>query len=168
MLIWLRRLPHASTNRITKRPTTPSLNWVSGIATTSYECVSCAIIFHGILNAINNFQFVPIPEVDPRHRDMSLDHPLSRKGADLGRTRQHSPDKTECQKTGMFLRYLCQTSAHLLQVLLCNGYRCAISGVYDMQSCLNIDEIDAASKALDSPMIVETGHPHLFRECSRW
>jgi len=66
----------------------------------------------------------------------------------------------------MFLRYLCQTSAHLLQALLRDGYRCAISGVYDMQSCLDIDEIDAASKALDS-MIVETEVAHIFSESAQ-
>ena len=64
----------------------------------------------------------------------------------------------------MFIRHLCRTSIHLLQALLRDGYRCAISGVYDMQSCLDIDEIDAASKALDNPMVVETEVAHIFSE----
>ena len=45
MLVWLRRSPHAS-KPMTQPPTTPLLNWVSGIATTSYKCVSCTVIFH--------------------------------------------------------------------------------------------------------------------------
>ena len=56
----------------------------------------------------------------------------------------------------MFLRHLCRTSAYLLQALLRDGYKCVITGVYDMQSCLDIGEIEAASKALDNPMVVET------------
>jgi hypothetical protein len=64
----------------------------------------------------------------------------------------------------MFLRYICRASAHLLQALLRDGYRCAISGIYDMQFCLDIDEIDAASKALDNPMVVETEVAHIFSE----
>jgi hypothetical protein len=35
-----------------------------------------------------------------------------------------------------------------------------------MQSCLDIDEIDAASKALDS-MIVETEVAHIFSESAQ-
>ena len=70
MLVWLWRLPHASTNRITKPSTTPSLAWVSGIATMSYECVSYTIIFRDILHALNNFQFVPTQEVDPHHHSL--------------------------------------------------------------------------------------------------
>jgi hypothetical protein len=67
----------------------------------------------------------------------------------------------------MFLRHLCRTSAHLLQALLRDGYRCAISGVYDMQSCLDVDEIDAASKALDNSMVVETEVAHIFSESAQ-
>lgn len=40
--------------------------------------------------------------------------------------------KIECQKTGMFLRHPCRISTHLLQALLRDGYKCAISEVYDM------------------------------------
>jgi hypothetical protein len=67
----------------------------------------------------------------------------------------------------MFLRHLCQTPAHLLQALLHDGYRCAISGVYDMQSYLNIDEIEAVFKALDNPMVVETEVAHIFSESAQ-
>ena len=67
----------------------------------------------------------------------------------------------------MFLRRLCRTSANLLQALLRDGYKCAISGVYDMQSCLDIDEIDAASKALDNPTVVETEVAHIFSESAQ-
>jgi len=36
-----------------------------------------------------------------------------------------------------------------------------------MQSCLDIDEIDAASKALDNPMVVETEVAHIFSESAQ-
>jgi len=67
----------------------------------------------------------------------------------------------------MFLRHLCRTSAHLLQALLRDGHRCAISRVYDKQSCLDIDEIDAASKALDNPIVIETEVAHIFSESAQ-
>ena len=67
----------------------------------------------------------------------------------------------------MFLRHLCRTSAHLLQALLRDGYRCAISGVYDAQSCLDIDEIGAAADALDNPLVVETEVAHIFSESAQ-
>jgi len=67
----------------------------------------------------------------------------------------------------MILKHLCRTLVHLLQALLRDGYKCAISGVYDMQSCLDIDEIDAASKASDNPMIVETEVAHIFSESAQ-
>ena len=67
----------------------------------------------------------------------------------------------------MFLRQLCRISAHLLQALLRDGYRCAISGIYDMKSCLDIDEIDAASKALDNPIYIHTEVAHIFSESAQ-
>lgn len=36
-----------------------------------------------------------------------------------------------------------------------------------MQSCLDIEEIDAAAKALDNPMVVETEIAHLFSESAQ-
>jgi hypothetical protein len=70
-------------------------------------------------------------------------------------------------KAGMSLRHLCPTSTHPLQALLRDGYRCAISGVYDMRSCINIDEIDAASRALGNSMEVETEVAHIFSESAQ-
>ena len=67
----------------------------------------------------------------------------------------------------MFLRHLCRTSAHLLQALPRDGYRCAISGVYDLKSCRDIDEIDAASKALDNPIYGQTEVAHIFSESAQ-
>ena len=67
----------------------------------------------------------------------------------------------------MFLWHPYWTSAHLPQALLRDGYRCAISGVYDMQSCLDIDEIDAASKAQANSMVVETEVAHILSETAQ-
>ena len=67
----------------------------------------------------------------------------------------------------MFLRHLCRTSAHLLQALLRDGYRCAISGVYDLQSCRDIDEIGAAAEALDNSLAGETEVAHIFSESAQ-
>ncbi|KXN92709.1 hypothetical protein AN958_06987 [Leucoagaricus sp. SymC.cos] len=55
---------------------------------------------------------------------------------------------------------------HLLQALLRDGYRCAITGVYDMQSCLDIDEIHAAV-TLAKSVAVGTEVAHIFSECAQ-
>ena len=67
----------------------------------------------------------------------------------------------------MFLKHLFRTSAHLLQALLRDGYRCAISGVYDMESCRNIAEVDAASKAVPNSMLIQTEVAHIFSESAQ-
>lgn len=66
----------------------------------------------------------------------------------------------------MFLRRLCRASADL-QALLRDGYKCAISGVYDRQSCLEIEEIDAAREALDNPKFIGTKVAHIFPESAQ-
>ncbi|KAF8810417.1 hypothetical protein BYT27DRAFT_7209416 [Phlegmacium glaucopus] len=80
---------------------------------------------------------------------------LLRVWLNLGRTRQSSPDKIERQKT-----------AHL-QALLRDGYKCAISGIYDMQSCLDIEEINTACDALDIPKFIGTEVTHIFSESAQ-
>jgi hypothetical protein len=67
----------------------------------------------------------------------------------------------------MFLRHLSRTSAHLLQALLRDGYRCAISGFYDEESCRNIVEVDAARKAAPNPLWVQTEAAHIFSESAQ-
>ncbi|KAF8234102.1 hypothetical protein L208DRAFT_1377023 [Tricholoma matsutake] len=88
----------------------PSLNWVSGIATTSSECEQ-------ILQELGN-----APQT-----------------------------KTNVKE----------------QALLCNGYRCAISGVYDLHSCCNIAEVDATSKAVPNPLLIQTEVAHIFSESAQ-
>jgi hypothetical protein len=63
--------------------------------------------------------------------------------------------------------HLCRTSAHLLQALLRDGYKYAISGLYDRQSCLGIDEIDLAASSLDNTPMAGSAHTevvHIFSE----
>jgi hypothetical protein len=63
--------------------------------------------------------------------------------------------------------HLSRTSAHLLQALLRDGYRCAISGVYDLQSCRNIAEVDTASKAVPNTLLTQTEVAHIFSESAQ-
>ncbi|KAF8345054.1 hypothetical protein F5887DRAFT_1197645 [Amanita rubescens] len=53
------------------------------------------------------------------------------------------------------------------QALLRDGYKCAISGVYDRQSCLDIEEVNAARMALDNPKFIGTEVAHIFSESAQ-
>lgn len=75
--------------------------------------------------------------------------------------------KSNVKKTGSVSWPLCRTSAHLPQALLCDGYRCAISGIYDMQSCFDIEEIDVICKASGNPLLIETEVAHIFSESAQ-
>ncbi|KAF5359881.1 hypothetical protein D9756_003613 [Leucocoprinus leucothites] len=48
------------------------------------------------------------------------------------------------------------------QALLRDGYRCAISRVYDMRSCRNIDEVRLAAAAQENPVVADTEAAHIF------
>ncbi|KAF5359876.1 hypothetical protein D9756_003615 [Leucocoprinus leucothites] len=52
------------------------------------------------------------------------------------------------------------------QALLRDGYRCAITGVYDVQSCIDIDEIEAAADRGGS-ITLETEVAHIFSESAQ-
>ena len=67
----------------------------------------------------------------------------------------------------MFLRHLCRTSAHLLQALLHDGHRCAISGVYDNQSYLDFKKIHTTCQALDNPRVVKTEVVYIFSQSAQ-
>ncbi|KAF5359877.1 hypothetical protein D9756_003616 [Leucocoprinus leucothites] len=52
------------------------------------------------------------------------------------------------------------------QALLRDGYRCAITGVYDVQSCIDIDEIEAVADRGGS-ITLETEVAHIFSESAQ-